>query len=254
MAKHEDTWLVWATIYSVRFNLSIIPMLCKEDGSRCPGVPWKDFQTRKATISEILKWPREGIAVVTGKLSNVVVVDCESREDAAWFWDNRSKTPTVMQSRRGYHLWFKHPGEPIANDVRVPDEFGNARYDVRGDGGNATVPPTPHKNGFYRWQTPLIDTEKLPVFKPEWRPAKQYSKQSYDAPKYKDAVKYIYYITAVSGAGGHDNTFRAASVLRDAEIPEAEALLILQEWNKTNATPPWSDRDLLHKIRSAYLR
>ncbi len=56
---------------------------------------------------------------------------------------------------------------------------------------------------------------------------------------------------AVSGSGGHDATWGLAQALvRGLGLDEDDALVILREWN-TKCEPPWSEKDLLHKIRNA---
>ena len=56
---------------------------------------------------------------------------------------------------------------------------------------------------------------------------------------------------AVSGESGHDTTFHAACVLvRDFDLSIEDALPILAEWND-RCSPPWSDRELLHKLSDA---
>src|SRR5437016_2996819 len=56
---------------------------------------------------------------------------------------------------------------------------------------------------------------------------------------------------AISGAGGHDATYHVAAILVwGFALSEAEALMLLQEWNR-NCVPPWSDAELLHKVKSA---
>lgn len=56
---------------------------------------------------------------------------------------------------------------------------------------------------------------------------------------------------AVSGLGGHNATFRvAATLVHGFALGEAEALALLADWNRS-CVPPWSDADLLHKLRSA---
>ena len=56
---------------------------------------------------------------------------------------------------------------------------------------------------------------------------------------------------AISGQGGDKATFRAACALvRSYELGEAEALSLLQEFNQ-QCVPPWSETELVHKIRSA---
>jgi len=68
----------------------------------------------------------------------------------------------------------------------------------------------------------------------------------------RKAVAYISRIEAVAGEGGHNATFRAACKLRDAGLSPEEAFSVLSDWNETNASPPWSAKELEHKIRSAF--
>lgn len=66
------------------------------------------------------------------------------------------------------------------------------------------------------------------------------------------ARKYVATIPgAISGAGGHDTTFKVACTLvLGFDLPDSDAMNLLSEWNQT-CQPPWSERDLQHKIQSA---
>ncbi len=56
----------------------------------------------------------------------------------------------------------------------------------------------------------------------------------------------------VSGQGGHLDTFTAVqSVVRGFDLTESEALSILEPWNQSACSPPWSDSELRHKVQSA---
>jgi replicative DNA helicase len=56
---------------------------------------------------------------------------------------------------------------------------------------------------------------------------------------------------AVSGQGGHNQTFKCACALvLGFGLDDNVALQLLGEWN-LGCTPPWSERDLIHKIKSA---
>ena len=56
---------------------------------------------------------------------------------------------------------------------------------------------------------------------------------------------------AISGQGGHNATFHVAAVLvHGFALGDADALALLREWNAL-CVPPWSEGDLLHKLRSA---
>jgi hypothetical protein len=56
---------------------------------------------------------------------------------------------------------------------------------------------------------------------------------------------------AVSGQHGHNATFRAAaSLVHGFALSEAEAMPIMEEYN-SRCVPPWSRKELEHKLRSA---
>lgn len=56
---------------------------------------------------------------------------------------------------------------------------------------------------------------------------------------------------AISGQGGHNATFKAACVLvLGFGLSEGDAARLMSEWN-VGCNPPWSDRDLVRKVREA---
>ena len=58
-------------------------------------------------------------------------------------------------------------------------------------------------------------------------------------------------LPAVSGQGGHDDTFHVACVLVNGfALDEADALILLREFNR-RCLPPWTEAELVHKIKSA---
>lgn len=57
---------------------------------------------------------------------------------------------------------------------------------------------------------------------------------------------------AISGQGGHNATFKACCVLcLGFGLSEGDAFRLMQDWN-AGCNPPWSDRDLLRKVREAH--
>ena len=56
---------------------------------------------------------------------------------------------------------------------------------------------------------------------------------------------------AISGQGGHNATFHVACVLvHGFDLPDSDALVVMKEWN-TCCVPPWSEAELIHKLKSA---
>ena len=96
----------------------------------------------------------------------------------------------------------------------------------------------------------------------DWLAGKYFTQSSKPAaqraPLYTDdkvierARKYIAKLPpAVSGQRGHDKTFHVACVLvLGFGLPPEDAFALLTEWNQT-CDPPWTERELRHKVDSA---
>lgn len=142
-------------------GFSIIPVRPK---TKRPCIEWKEFQRRLPTREEVVdwwtRWPDAGIALVTGDVSGIVVLD----EDVPNSLDGREMplTPTSRTGGGGRHYFFSHPGSPVSNFAkRIPG------VDFRGDGGYVLLPPSRHSSGrVYEWEMSLEDVPLSPM--PRW--------------------------------------------------------------------------------------
>jgi RecA-family ATPase len=68
----------------------------------------------------------------------------------------------------------------------------------------------------------------------------------------EQAKKYLEAIPpAISGSGGHSQTLNAArALIKGFSLPFHSAMQLLQEWNH-GCQPPWTERELEHKLREA---
>jgi hypothetical protein len=233
----------------------VIPLSGKQ-----PTIAWKEFQNRVPSGGELDEWFHAddirptGIGIVTGRVSRLVVVDCDTADDAAWWQSQYDGSPwTARTGGGGLHLYY---AMPQGSEVRNRAHIEGRKIDVRGEGGYVTAPPSLHPGGTrYEWL--ICDASvDLPLFQEEWISPSSKICGGFNSvpqiPEVRNAAVYISRIQAVSGEGGHNATFRAACKLRDAGLSRDEALLILSGWNQTNASPPWSARELEHKIESAF--
>ena len=213
-------------------------------------VKWKQYQTRLPTLDELHGWQWDGLGIITGAVSNLVAVDCDSMDEAKRFWTMGGKSLTMVRTRRGVHFFFSHPGHRVKNRTKVKTQFGT--YDIRGDGGLVVAPPSPNRAWVDKYQ--LRHTADLPVFRDEWLPAGEGAAQrrQFEQKDIRSPEAYISKIVATSGQGGHDATFKACSYLREAGLSKMEATIIMARWNLTNADPPWSDSELAHKLGDVF--
>ena len=167
----EKTNLDYALEYLER-GWCIIPI--RQDTKR-PAVLWKEYQKRLPTEDEITKWwtdnPDYALAIVTGEISGLVVVDCDNPEALEAALDSGMSSPIRAKTKKGHHLYFECPMDGVRRGPKVggvghdwPKIKG---LDFRGDGSYALLPPS--KN--YSWEIPsYLDWDDVPVWK-DWKPS-----------------------------------------------------------------------------------
>lgn len=230
---------------------SVLPL----SGKR-PAVPsWRDFQSTRATLNQLQEWFGSGnanVGIITGAVSGLVVVDCDTPGDAVFWRGQFPPTPLeVTTGRGGSHFYYRYPdGEEVCNRAGLLQRH----IDLRAQGGYVVAPPSRHPNGArYRWLGgDEYCLDEVPHFSPAWIAAEAAEAPVAATKDIRHPRNYIRSIRAVSGQGGHNQTFRAACKLRDAGLSPEEALCELVVWNGSNASPPWSAHELLHKVKSAY--
>ena len=130
--------------------------------------------------------------------------------------------------------------------------------DIRTDGGLELVPNSETEHGRYEWLGDgLLPIAELPVAKIGWtrdRTRRELKAVATDGPDAAVRRAHAYLATvegAVSGQRGHDRTFRAACVLiQKFGLTVERAWPLFLEWNE-QCEPPWSEKELLHKLQDA---
>lgn len=158
------TKLLDAALEYLERGWSIIPVRVSGQGKKIPHIRWKEFQTRQATPEEVeawfTQWPDAGIALVTGAISGIYIVDCDTieaqREADRIGLQTFIKTRT-QRGKEGCHLYFEHPGDGKLRGNKVGVNADGVSWpkidglDFRGDGGYALLPPSKG----YEWDIPV---------------------------------------------------------------------------------------------------
>lgn len=153
----------WASYYH-SLGLCVIPA---SEGR--PTVGWKpyadleqdrpdDKQLRTWFRGESVRSDRLQLYVVCGRVSNVVVLDCDSEQADRWWRDllgddvMDSTARALSGSGRGHHYWFRIVDGRPQKGHSVHDSDTGIEWDLRGDGGGVVMPPSGHKSGgHYSW-------------------------------------------------------------------------------------------------------
>lgn len=247
-------------------GMSIIPV---QTGGKRAAIKWLEFQHRRPTPEEVEAWSQAytSWAVVTGSISGIVVVDCDSPESLDWARENLPYTPLeVLTSQkaedfRGRHLYYRHPGTRVGNRARIRTSEGKLALDVRGDGGYVLSPGSAHPSGLRyepmgAWtpeelgQLPIIPSKFLET--PPSAPPQPRLRVVPNDDRFRRATAWIAKRDpAVEGFGGNDHTFRTAcGLVRGFSLDDQDALALLLDWN-LSCSPPWSEDELVTFIHNA---
>lgn len=153
---------------------AVIPV--RERGKR-PLVAWEEFQRRLPTEDEVrrwfARWPDANLAIVTGRISGLIVLDIDPRHDGGETLDELERThgplPHTVEALTGSggrHVYFAYPGRTVRNAVGFAPGL-----DLRGDGGVIVAPPSVHPSGRrYEWEVSHHPDETPVAPMPRWLP------------------------------------------------------------------------------------
>jgi len=214
-----------AALEYLRLGWSVIPV----GQDKKPLIEWGEYKNKLPEKERVEAWFKKAsntqVAIVTGAISDLAVVDIE----AGGKTEDLPNTVISKTGGGGFHYYYKHPGKPIKNGVRVRE-----LTDIRGDGGYVVAPPSLHLSGKnYEWVVPpgISDIADFP----EWIIG---NKKSND----KLATDWNVKLHTEVGEGQRNDTAAsiAGKILKTlpAEEWEIEGWTYLQKWNANFCKPP----------------
>lgn len=154
------------TNYYNQFGFITIPLIPNE---KRPYIKeWQKLKkSKKIRITE--QGIKDNIGVLTGKVSNIIVVDIDS--DGIKIWKKWIKqfgdidTP-ITKTGDGLHIFFKYDKD-IKNKIKIEVSNKKVGIDVYTDGKQVVLPPSVHPNGKkYKW---LKSPDKYEIIEiPDW--------------------------------------------------------------------------------------
>lgn len=219
-------------------------------------IRWAEYQKRRPTVAEVeawwSSWPDANIAIITGAVSGLVVIDLDGPEAEQAAVQLELPATLICTTGRGRHLYYAHPGGYVPNKVRLLPGL-----DVRADGGYVMAPPSLHASGRrYTWGAQRAIARLPDTMVSRLRPAQvaQSASEGQKETGVPDSEWALRLLGGVpeGGAGGLPGRNEAATklaghFLRHLSPKETYQLLVL--WNQRNK-PPLGDEELRRTIIS----
>jgi len=251
MTNETQTTLDAALAYA-ELGWSVVPVV---PGEKQPLIAWTAFQKRRANAKEIRdwfkRWPRANIAIVTGAVSGLVVIDIDPRHGGEAslkaLEDEVGPIPSTLEARSGgggRHLYFVHPGPTIRNRAGF-----RPGIDLRGDGGVILAPPSLHPSGrHYTWVSDHGPRQASAAMLPQPLLAALMA----EGDGRGHSLDYWRALVAAGVCEGERNTTIASlagHLLWHAVDPDVVRELLCC-WNRVRCRPPLPDKEVVRTVAS----
>lgn len=213
---------------------------CDKPGKH-PRVAWMEYMERKPSHATLKEWFGEefygaNLAVITGEVSDILVVDCDGPTGIrnARELGNSTFTLTSRTGGGGLHQFYRVSGS------KVPTRIGALpKVDIKGERGYVVLPPSLHASGRqYSWRF--------------WTKAVHCDLRELELPPISTNTANAWYTELLDGVdqGGRSN---AATKLigryLNMGLTQEETWWLLVSWNLRNR-PPQPERELKATLKS----
>jgi len=250
-SKSNSAHLEAATEYLNR-GWSVVPA---GERAKRPIIRWQPFQHQLPTAAQLdgwyERWPKANLAVVTGEISGIVVVDVDPKhggtESLAALEAHHGALPRTIEcitGGGGRHIYFSHPGREVRNRAGLAPGI-----DLRGDGGCIIVPPSVHPSGkLYAWRPGQAPGETNLAMLPVWLEQPRFSNDrasghphAYWRKLAREGVKDGRRNSTIASFTGH--------LLWHGVDPDVIMELMLA-WNLVRCRPPLEVEEVIRTVQS----
>ena len=206
-------------------DISVIPV----GKNKKPLFSWKEYTRRLPTRSEIKEWwkeyPDANVAIITGEISGLTVIDIEKGGKRKYLPD----TLIAKTGGGGYHYYYKYTVR-FKNGVRV-----KPLTDLRNNSGYVVAPPSMHQSGKkYKWYN-QEDLSPFPISLFHTEAVEEAQKNQWD-----DILE------GVSGGSRNETATKVCGLFLTKtpfKLWEQLAWPAVKEWNQKN-DPPLTEKEL----------
>jgi hypothetical protein len=245
----KDPIIATAAVDYLARGWSVLPVRARD---KRPLIAWELLQMTRPSVNELVEWfrqwPDANIGIVTGEISNLVVVDVDPKhggDDSIERLQQRfDRLPPTVESKTGgggRHLYFAHPGFPLRNRAGLAQGI-----DLRGDGGYVVAPPSVHPTGRrYVWARGRSPMEMLLAPLPRWLTAMRGVRTGRSIAEWRQLVR-----EGVREGQRNSTLASLAGHLLWHGVDPAVTLELLLAWNRMRCCPPLHDSEAAQVVES----
>lgn len=220
----------------IEIGWSLIPIL---PDSKVPAIKWTEFQNRRATLPEVEGWLSKGwfLAVVTGDISGIIVIDDDRTKNGLKEWGFTSPVSSKTQNN-GKHFFSKYDREIHSHTN------GKLHIDLKAWHSYVLLPPFNNREWINKPTrenlaklTPIED-DTVRLINSDTRESNGESKPV-----------VLSDLMNITDGSRNDSLYRLACSLFQKE-KEEDALRLLAGVNQTY-TPPLSDKEFNYQVSRA---
>lgn len=235
-----------ATGYAQR-GWSVIPLRPRD---KRPAVKsWEKWQRERADAEGVARYwrqhPLANIGIVTGAVSGLVVLDVDGDAGRESLRGRHLPLTPVVETGRGYHYYFTHPGGEVRTCKPAPG------LDLKAEGGYVVAPPSVHPSGRrYRWAEGLSPDDVPLAPLPEWL----LEQARADAPR-RAPEEWAAIIREGAAPGDrHPRLTQLAGHLLGKRVDPRVVLELLLAWNQARCRPPKPVEEVVDIVRHLWRR
>jgi len=227
---------------------SLLPLRSQD---KRPLVAWEPLQSSHPSAEQVAdwfgRWPDANIGIVTGEISNLIVLDIDPKHGGDASLDRLERqfgqlpaTIEVTTGGGGHHFYFAHPGGLIRSRSGLAQGV-----DLRGDGGYIVAPPSIHPSGHpYLWAVGHSPEDVALAALPRWILLESGGIRVRRTPSdwrrlAREGVPEGQRNSSIAALTGH--------LLRHQVDPEV-VLELLLSWNRMRCRPPLQDAEVAQVV------
>ena len=247
--RRKDTSIAAAAAEFLKRGWSVLPVRAHD---KRPLIAWEPLQAARPSASDLSdwfrRWPDANIGIVTGEISNLVVIDVDPKHGGEYSLERLQRRfgslPPTVESETGgggRHFYFAHPGILCRNRAGLAQGI-----DLRGDGGYVVAPPSVHPSSRrYTWALDRSPSQRSLAQLPQWLMAPGGVRVGRSLADWRRLAK-----EGVTEGQRNSTLASLTGHLLWHGVDPAVALELLLAWNRGHCRPPLDDVEAAQVVRN----